>query len=258
MTINEVATSLGGSPANQFVELLDPFDEPFLFPTGYRLAVYDAAGVRLGDQSVGGGMGIRDAGAPMLVGKGTAGATPDLALSVALPTSAGQVCFERGDGSQINCMRWGTITNRTGTLATDGPAPGDGQSLQVCSGQGKLGTPTPRADNSCTAPGPTPGPDRTKPVVSASVPRVTSAAAHARGVGVRVRSNEAGKARARLYRGRTLLRTVTAVLSANRPRTIFLRLPRNTTATAFTLRLHVTDAAGNARDLVRPVRLAGG
>jgi hypothetical protein len=258
MTVDEVATSLGGAPANQFVELLDPADEPFLFPTGYRLNVYDGAGVSVGSQSLGGGMGIVDAGAPMLLAKGSAGAAPHQPLTVALPTTAGQACFERGDGSQIHCLRWGTITNPVGTLAADGPAPTDGQSLQICSGQAKLGTPTPKAANTCSAspgPGPTPAPDRRKPVVVVTIPRQAFAAARSRGVVVRVRSNEAGRVRARLSRGRRLLRTVNAALTAARTRTLVLTLPTGVSAGTYTVRLHVTDRAGNPRDVTRTVPL---
>nr|MDQ4042137.1 hypothetical protein [Actinomycetota bacterium] len=129
MTVNEVATSLGGSTGNQFVELLDQADEPF--PFGYRLAVYDSAGVSVGNQSLGSGMAVVDGGAPMLIARGNVGATPHAALTITLPTSAGQACFERVNGDRIHCLRWGTIANAVGALAASGPAPGDGQSLQI-------------------------------------------------------------------------------------------------------------------------------
>ena len=259
MTADEVATSLSGSTANQFVELLDPANEPFLSPAGYRLAVYDGAGVAVGSQSLGSGMAVVDGGTPMLVGKGAVGATPDVGLTVALPTSAGQACFERGDGSRIHCLRWGTITNPVGSLAASGPAPADGQSLQICSGQAALGSPTPKAANSCGGGGgggpvTTPA-DRTRPTASVAIPGQTLAAARARGLKVRVRSSEAGRARAQLRRRGRTLRTTTAALAASRTRTLTLRLPARTTARTFVVAVRVTDAAGNARNVTRVTTL---
>jgi hypothetical protein len=258
MTVDEVATSMGASPANQFVELLDPSNEPFLFPTGYRLSVYDGAGVSAGSQSLGSGMAIVDGGTPMLVGKGTIGATPDVTLTVALPTSAGQACFERGDGSIVHCLRWGTIANPVGSLAASGPAPSDGESLQICSGQAALGNPTPKAANLCgvTGPGVTAPPDTRRPAVSLQVSRQTVAAARRNGLKVRVRSDEFGRARARLQRRGRTVRTVTATLLANRTRTLTLRLPRGTSARTFRVQLTVTDLARNARTVSRLVTLA--
>ena len=262
MTVDEVATSLGASTANQFVELLDPADEPFLLGAPYRLAVYDGAGVGVGSQSLGSGMAIVDGGTPMLVGRGAIGAPPDVALTVALPTSAGQACFERGNGDRIHCLRWGTIANPVGSIAAGGPAPGDGQSLQICSGTAALGAPTPRASNSCGAgggggPGTAPA-DRAPPRVSAVIPRQTLAAVRNRGLRVRVRSNEAGRARAWLRRRGRTLRTYSAALRANVTRTVTLRLAPaarraliGVRATRLVVRLRVVDAAGNARNLTR-------
>jgi hypothetical protein len=259
MSVVEAATSLGGSPANQFLELLDPADEPFIFPAGYRLAVYDGAGVSVGNQSLGSGVAIVDGGAPMLVARGTVGAAPHQALTVNLPTAAGQACFERGNGDRIHCLRWGTIANPVGSLAASGPAPADGQSLQVCGAEANLGAPTPRAANVCTGggPGPTPVParDRTRPTIAVTVPRRSLALARVTGVPVRVRSNEAGRARARLLRAGRLLRTRTGALAANRTRTFALALPRGATRGTYRVLVRVTDAAGNFRDATRFVTL---
>ncbi len=264
MTVNEVATSLAGSTANQFVELLDPADEPFPFPTGYRLAVYDSAGVSVGNQSLGSGMAVIDGGAPMLIAKGDVGATPHTALTIALPASAGQACFERASGDKIHCLRWGTIANPVGTLAASGPAPADGQSLQICGGTTAPAAPTPRAANSCAAsqppsqspPPPSPSSrDRTRPVARVAIPRQSFAAARARGLKVRVRSNEAGRVRARLLRRGRVVSSLTRALRANRTRTLSLRLPRGTTARVYRVSLRIADQAGNARSLSRAVTL---
>jgi hypothetical protein len=276
MTVNEVATSLGGSTANQYVELLDPFDEPFL--VGYRLNVYDATGVSVGNQPLGSGMQIVDGGTPMLIGKGSV-ANVDQSLTINLPTTAGQACFERNDTSIIYCLRWGTITNPVGGIATSGPAPGDGQSLERCSSGGVVGSPTPKAANGCggaggggTGGGSTgtgiggggggTGGDTTRPLASSSFPRQTLNAVRSRGLRIRVRSNEAGRVRAQLVRRGRVLRTITRALRANVRRELVLTLPaatrralRNAGSATFSVRLRVADAAGNARALSRSIVL---
>jgi hypothetical protein len=77
---------------------------------------------------------------------------------------------------------------------------------------------------------------------------------------VRVRSNEAGRVRAQLLRRGRVLRTISRALRANVRRELTLTLPfstrmalRNARSATFSVRLRVTDAAGNVRALTRVV-----
>jgi opacity protein-like surface antigen len=263
MTVNEVATSLSGSTANQYVELLDPFDEPFLAVGGYRLVSYDAAGVSMGDQPLAGGIGMIDGGTPMLIGKGSVGAAPDQALTVSLQTPNGQACFQRNDGSIINCMRWGSITNPVGLAATTGPSPGDGQSLQSCPSGAALGTATPKAANSCGGGGGGGGTtDTTKPKATLTTAPQKLGAVLTSGYKLKVRSNEKGKARAQLLRKGRVLRTLTKSVSAGVAKSFKLTIPRatklalaNARSATFTVKIRLTDAAGNVRNVTRTLIL---
>src|SRR5712691_10041382 len=77
LKINEVMVSIGGNPAAQFVELIDPFNEPFPSPP-YKLVVFDANGNRLGAHELGGDADIIDNNVPMLISTPAA----DAALAV--------------------------------------------------------------------------------------------------------------------------------------------------------------------------------
>src|SRR3954467_1752775 len=72
MRVNEVATSLGGNPAAQFIEILDPADEPFPSPP-YKVNVYDANAVPVGTIDLGSNATIVDNGKPMLLASTAAG-----------------------------------------------------------------------------------------------------------------------------------------------------------------------------------------
>ena len=158
MVVNEVMTSYGGNPNAQFIEILDPFNEPFP-ATPYRLVVYDANGVRLGAHDLGGDAQIVDNNVPMLISTPAAdvalGSTGDQALSVPLPVGAGQISFTTGTGeTKIHTLTYGCISNPvTGGTRDAGPQPLDGQSTQR-QGAGAAppqsvtrGTPTPKSAN---------------------------------------------------------------------------------------------------------------
>jgi uncharacterized membrane protein YgcG len=278
MTVNEIGLSVGGQ---QFVELFDPATEPFPSPP-YKLVVYNSAGAEQGEQVI-----KSDAispnpvtGRPMLLAAAPVGGqTPDATLSVALPTDAGQACFTRGMAeAPIFCLRWGTIAMPIGAGAS-GPTPGAEQSLQRCPTAAVVSAPTPKAENACSGSGGggggggVPGGggggggggttgDTVRPRASASFPRQTLNAVRSRGLKIRVRSNEAGRVRAQLVRRGRVLRTITRALRANVRRELTLTLPladrralRNAGSATFSVRLRVTDAAGNVRTLTRSILL---
>ena len=152
MRVNEVATSLNGNPAAQFIEILDPLDEPFPSPP-YKVNVYDANAVLVGTIDVGNNSTIVDKGTPMLLASSGAGlSNADRTFSFALPAN-GQACFESSEAAtpHIHCMAWGTITTpvKPGYAAptTTGPAPGDGQSLSLCPRGATVVKATPKAAN---------------------------------------------------------------------------------------------------------------
>jgi hypothetical protein len=259
MRVNEVATSLGGNPAAQFVELLDPLNEPFPNPP-YKLAIYDAAGnpgtvVGLGDNA-----SIVDSGTPMLIASAAAGfGNADKTATLNLPAS-GQACFESSSlvTFRIHCMSWGTITNPVspgyGGPTTTGAAPPDGQSLQRCPAGAVVASPTPKAANSC--------PDTTKPRATLTTAAQKLGRVISSGYKLKVKSNEKGKARAQLVRQGKVLRTSTKSLSAGVAKAFTLALPRATKlalagarSATFTVKLRVTDAAGNVRNVTRTVTL---
>jgi hypothetical protein len=151
MKINEVG--LGGA---QFVELLDPADEPFPTEQGpYKVVVFDGAGARVGAHTVGTPLlQGRDNTKPLLVSTSAAdaayGVTGDEVLSVALP-DPGQVCFTKGAGeSKLNCVSWGCITGQVSAASTRIPSPPAGSSTQrqgIGSTTFHVATPTPKAVN---------------------------------------------------------------------------------------------------------------
>lgn len=156
LKVNEVMLSAGGSPAAQFVELLDPFNEPFPSPP-YKLVVFDADGNRLGAHELGGDASIIDNNVPMLISTPAAdaalGVTGDQTLSVALPTAAGQISYTRGPTEQkIHTLTWGCIKTPVSSSADAGPAPPDAQSAQrQADGSVTLGAPTPKANSTGAA-----------------------------------------------------------------------------------------------------------
>jgi hypothetical protein len=174
--VTEVLTSSSASTAQQFVELQDPA-EPFPAASGpYWLVVYSATGMELGAQQLANAALAADAAqGPILISTAAydaaGGTSGDFALTVSLPTAAGQACFAHEAGkAPVHCMTWGTIQNQIANpLAppSGGPAPGDGLSLQKqCDGTAAVGAPTPAAANAqLTAPcvgkppvtGPSPG-----------------------------------------------------------------------------------------------------
>jgi hypothetical protein len=153
MEVNEVSVAHGGNSAAQYIEILDPFNEPFPSPP-YRLVVFDRNGVRLGAHELGGDAQIIDNNVPMLISTAAAdaalGVTGHQVLSVSLPTDAGQISFTRGLAEQkIHTITYGCInTAVTNTAINFGPAPTSTQSSQLQpSNQLTLGTPTPKAAN---------------------------------------------------------------------------------------------------------------
>lgn len=151
MKVSELMLSSGGNPAAQFVELRDDFDEPFpasLEP--YKVVVYDGAGARVGAQELSPNpFSSRDNTQPFLIASDATGlgAVRDAALTVALPTAAGHVCFTRqAIESRVHCVAYGCpAAPLSGSQV--GRAPGDGQSLQRTASGLAIGSPTPKATN---------------------------------------------------------------------------------------------------------------
>jgi hypothetical protein len=167
MRVNEVMLSTGGDSSAQFVELIDPSDEPFPSSTGpYKIVVYDAAGAKLGAHTISTTLlQGRDNTQPLLISTAAAdaalGVTGDERLDVALPAT-GQLCYTAGSSeSAIDCIAWGCITTPADSGLTRVPAPADGQSVQLQSASGsafQLAQPTPKAQNAAGSTGePCPG-----------------------------------------------------------------------------------------------------
>jgi hypothetical protein len=255
MRVNEVGLSVEGGA---FVELYDANGEPF--PNlSYKLAVYGPGGAAVGEVPIGKST-IAGRTTPVLVASQptVSGKTRDVALTVSLP-SDGQACFE-SNVSRIHCMAWGNVTNRLsgyGAPTDSGAAPPAGQSLARCPSGALVGAPSPGAPNPCvSAPGPT------RPVVSIAAPAQKLGAVLASDYRFTVRSDRKGMARAALLRAGKVVAAGSKALSAGVARKFTLKLPkavRNALATAraatFTLKVRVTDAAGNFRDVVRVVSL---
>jgi hypothetical protein len=166
--VNEVMlASSSGDPSVRFVELLDHGGAEEAFPPAFapfKLTVYDAAGNKLGEQTLDPN-GLRAAAMAdreYLVSTGATdsafGVTGDEKLTISLPAAAGQVCFEGNPGA-VSCMTWGTITkpvptSSQGTGAVHGPVPANGQSDQRLTDNSVVAAPpTPKAHNKAAAGG---------------------------------------------------------------------------------------------------------
>jgi hypothetical protein len=167
-TVNEVMLAgTGGATDAQFVELLDQGGAEETFPAAdgpFGLSVFDAAGQKLGSQTLNGpGMATASAsGTPYLVSTAAAdtalGVKGNEPLSVALPATAGQACYTAA-GSPFSCVTWGCITKAVAGAGSSGTAAGalppDGSSLQRRGSGGAtgVGPPTPGAANTAKAGG---------------------------------------------------------------------------------------------------------
>jgi hypothetical protein len=166
--VNEVMlASSSGDSSVQFVELLDHGGTEEAFPpvfAPFKLTVYDAAGAKLGEQTLDPAK-LRAAAAAdreYLLSTPAAdtafGVTADEKLTVTLPQAAGQACFEGNPGA-VSCMTWGTISkpvtmSSNGTGAVHGPVPANGQSDQRLSDNSVVvAPPTPKARNKAAAGG---------------------------------------------------------------------------------------------------------
>jgi hypothetical protein len=256
MRVNEVGLSVEGGA---FVELLDVNGEPF--PSlSYKLAVYGPGGAMVGETPID-KSAIVGKRTPVLVSSQptVGGQSRDIALTVALPAD-GQACFE-SNIQKIHCLAWGNVPTKLsgyGAPTDSGPAPPAGQSLARCPSAALVGAPSPRALNPCVSP--TPPADRTKPVASVTARTQKLGAVLASGYRFGVRSNERGTARAQLLRRGRVVASATRSLSRGVLRSFALRpskpvrdaLVAAQTA-VFVLKVRVTDAAGNFRDVVRTV-----
>jgi hypothetical protein len=258
MRVNEVGLSVEGGA---FVELLDVNGEPF--PSlSYKLAVYGPGGAMVGETPID-KSAIAGKRTPVLVSsQPTVGGQPrDIALTVALPAD-GQACFE-SNLQKIHCLAWGNVPTKLsgyGASTDSGPAPPTGRSLARCPSAALVGAPSPRAANPCVTP--TPAPDRTKPVASITARTQKLGPVLASGYRFAVRSNEKGTARAQLLRRGRVVAAAAKPLSAGVPRSFALRPSKpvrdalaGAQSAVFTLKVRVTDAAGNFRDVVRVLTL---
>jgi hypothetical protein len=158
--VNEVGlqSSTGDSSA-QFVELFDKGGIEETFPSidaPYKLVIYDAAGNKLGEQTLN-ATGLHNAsvaGTQYLISTHAAdtafGTHGDEVLNHALPLQAGQACYTVGSSeTAFSCITWGCITHAisasSGTGSASGAVPPAGQSDQR------------QADNSIEIASPTPG-----------------------------------------------------------------------------------------------------
>lgn len=236
MRVSEVALVAAGNPAAQYVELRDPASEPFV-AMPYRVVVYNAAGMRVGAQTLGGSFGT----SPYLVSTAAAdqvfGTTADTRLGVPLPSPSGQVCFTRGlVEMRIHCLAYGGVTmplsSQGGSQA--GPSPPNCRSLErTGAGSYSIGNPTPDASNDGPSPagpcGSASGADTTAPTQRIRLPRRRDVDA----VVLRVRLDEAadltvsGFARVAGSSRRLRFRTVRREVQAGVLTRIVLRLRRS-------------------------------
>ena len=250
MKVNEVALSFSGA---QYVELLDTAAEPFPSDS-YKLAVYDGAGLPVGQVPIDKSL-IAGKTTPVLVASQpqVGNASADASLAVTLPPD-GQACFE-SNFRRIHCLAWGNVANKLsgyGGPTDSGPAPPAAKSLGRCPTGAAIGNGTPKAANAC--------PDTTKPTATVGARTQKLGAVLASGYKFTVRSNERGKARAQLIRRGRVVATLTKTLAARVAKSFALRPARATRdaladamSATFTLKVVVTDAAGNARTVTRPV-----
>jgi hypothetical protein len=162
--VNEVMpASASGDTGVRFVELLDHGGAEEAFTpvfAPYRLAVYDGAANKLGEQMLNPD-GLRmaaSANREYLLSTAAAdtafGVSGDERLTVPLPQGSGQACFEANPNPPaFSCLTWGTITkavptNSQGTGSVHGPAPANGQSDQRLADNSVVAAPpTPKAHN---------------------------------------------------------------------------------------------------------------
>ena len=176
MRINEVALSAAGNPGAQYVELRDSTMEPFL-ATPYKVVVFNASGMRVGAQTLGGGLGTSPYLVSTAAADGVFGTTADTRLAVALPIPSGQVCFTRGlSEMRIHCLAYGGVaaplSSEGGTQT--GATPPNCRSLERTSGGSyAVAAPTPNVANEGQSPpgACAVGPDRIAPRQRLRLPR---------------------------------------------------------------------------------------
>jgi hypothetical protein len=251
--INEVGLAVGGA---QFFELLDPASEPFPNPP-YKIGVYGPDGVSVGDVPIDHAV-IAGRATPVLVASQPTvnGQTRDIPLAVTIPTD-GQACFEN-KMEKLACVAWGNVmTKLSGTVAaTDSTptSPSAGKSFSRCPRGAVIAEATPKAANAC--------PDLTKPLVTVSPTPQKLGGALSGGVKLKLKSNEKAKARVQLLRLGRILATSRKNLTAGVSKSFALRPNKatrdalaNARSATFTLKIRVTDAAGNVRNVARTVKL---
>jgi hypothetical protein len=278
--VNEVMLASGsGDSSVRFVEMLDHggVEEQFtpVFAP-YRLAVYDGAGNKLGEQLLN-GTGLKDAAAadrPYLISTPAAdaafGVTGDELLTVSLPRGPGQACFEANpDPPAFNCLTWGAVTkpvptNSQGTGSANGPVPPNGQSDQRQSDDSILAaSPTPKAPNRSSSAGGGPTGTTGSPAfrgVKIASRRVTVDSAGRARLRLRCPSGTNGFCRGRVTlaarRGRTKFGHASFKIASSKTKTVRVKLSR---AARRLLRRHgrlrvrargsVKDAAGKSKPL---------
>jgi hypothetical protein len=160
--VNEVYPGQGGA---QFVEMFDGAGEPFPALEGpYKLVVFDAAGTRLGAQTLDptklAGASNSVPARPYLISTAASDAAfpghpGDETLTVPLPTDAGQACYTAGSGeTRYSCIAWGCAAHAKDSVngSPKGATPPTGQSLQLQgSGSVQSATPTPKQANTAGA-----------------------------------------------------------------------------------------------------------
>src|SRR2546421_200983 len=123
--VNEVMLAWASGDTNgRFVEFSDRSSEPYP-PTfaPYGLAIYDAAGHKLGSQTLTASKLASASGTrPFLISTPQAdaafGVTGDETLTVTLPKTAGQACYTAFGGTPYSCITWGCITSFVSTSGT--------------------------------------------------------------------------------------------------------------------------------------------
>lgn len=151
MKVGEVMLSNQGSTTSQFIELEDPFNEPF--PNApYSLQLFDAAGASLGSVA----LTIPANTRRLLIATAAAATqfsvTAQATLTVTLPPN-GQACFNNLS-AHIHCLAWGTVTSNVIGLSGNDTvvAPPDGMSIQRVGTSYNLDTPSPGAVNTAVPP----------------------------------------------------------------------------------------------------------
>lgn len=110
MRVSEVfLADLSQGDAVQFVELIDPVDEPF--PADYQLGIYDPAGALVDTVPVDPPPGTTRYLVATSAAETAFGVAADAPLSATLP-GAGQICFEameEGQTETIACLAYGCV-----------------------------------------------------------------------------------------------------------------------------------------------------